>query len=182
MAKLMMAEGADVNAQGGGYGNALQAAAYRGNDKMAELLIAQGADVNVQGGRYGNALQAAALRGFDKMAELLIANGADINAQGGRYGTALHAATLRADVLIISRLLNHHANCKLIDSHSWSVLDLILYKCDPRMKEVFALHEVDLSISQSTCLAPSALVKVKDTSTVLITDGGLRISTSKYCL
>ena len=48
--------GADVNAQGGNYGNALQAASYGGHKAIAKLLIDKGADVNAQGGEYGNAL------------------------------------------------------------------------------------------------------------------------------
>jgi ankyrin repeat protein len=38
--------GADVNAQGGEYGNALQAASSSGNQEIVELLIEMGADVN----------------------------------------------------------------------------------------------------------------------------------------
>jgi ankyrin repeat protein len=52
--------GADINAQGGEYGHALQAAASKGNEAVVRLLVDSGADVNAQGGRYGNALQAAA--------------------------------------------------------------------------------------------------------------------------
>jgi ankyrin repeat protein len=90
---LTSRDGVDVNAEGGSCGNALQAAAFRGNNKIAELLIAKGADINAQGGCYGNALQAAAFRGNNKIAELLIAKGADVNVQGGEYGNALQAAT-----------------------------------------------------------------------------------------
>ncbi|CUS15231.1 unnamed protein product, partial [Tuber aestivum] len=44
-------EGAgNVNAQGGRYGNALQAAVCRGNESIVQLLLERGADVNAQGG------------------------------------------------------------------------------------------------------------------------------------
>jgi hypothetical protein len=46
---------ADVNAQGGVYGNALQAASYEGHEAIAKLLIDKGADANAQGGRNGTA-------------------------------------------------------------------------------------------------------------------------------
>jgi ankyrin repeat protein len=42
-------KGADVNAQGGYYGNALQAAANGGHDSVVTLLLEKGADVNAQG-------------------------------------------------------------------------------------------------------------------------------------
>ena len=44
---LIVEAGADVNAQGGEYGNALQAASYGGCDKTIELLLSKGAN---QGG------------------------------------------------------------------------------------------------------------------------------------
>jgi hypothetical protein len=42
-------------AQGGRYGNALQAASAGGYEKAVQTLLAAGADVNAQGGEYGNA-------------------------------------------------------------------------------------------------------------------------------
>ncbi|KAF3904099.1 Myotrophin [Dactylellina cionopaga] len=55
----LLSKGADVNAQGGFYGNAVQVASFKDHDKIVELLLSKGADVNSQGGKYGNALQAA---------------------------------------------------------------------------------------------------------------------------
>ena len=77
----------NVHAQGGEYGNALQAASYRGNMDIVKFLLEQGIDVNVQGGQFGNALQAAALIKWKPHAvvQLLLENGANVNARGGRY-------------------------------------------------------------------------------------------------
>ncbi len=60
--QMLIDAGADVNAQGGEYGNALQAAD----------------DVNTQGGLYSNALQAALARGHEKVVQMLIDAGADL--------------------------------------------------------------------------------------------------------
>jgi ankyrin repeat protein len=57
--QLLLGAGAEVNAQGGSYGNALQAASFVGHEGMVRLLLEAGADVHAQGGQYGNALQAA---------------------------------------------------------------------------------------------------------------------------
>ena len=62
--RLLLEKGADVNAQGGFYGNALQAASYNGHRAVVELLLERGADVNAQSEYYGNALQAASLNGL----------------------------------------------------------------------------------------------------------------------
>jgi ankyrin repeat protein len=54
--KLLLENNADVNAQGGEYGTALQAASARGYEQTMKLLLENNADVNAQGGYYGNAL------------------------------------------------------------------------------------------------------------------------------
>jgi ankyrin repeat protein len=91
---------ADINAKGGFFGNALQAAVFRdsNNEALVKLLLAAGADVNAQGGYYGSALQAAAAAAAhghsnnEALVKLLLTAGADVNAQGGYYGSALQAA------------------------------------------------------------------------------------------
>ncbi|THU98747.1 ankyrin, partial [Dendrothele bispora CBS 962.96] len=93
-----------ANAQGGKYGNALQGAAYNGNEGIVKLLVDAGADVNAQGGEYGNALQAAAYGGNEGIVKLLVDAGADVNAQGGEYGNALYAAVSRGSEGIVKLL------------------------------------------------------------------------------
>ena len=45
--KLLLEKGADVNSHGGEYGNALQAASFRGHEAIVKLLLEKGADVNL---------------------------------------------------------------------------------------------------------------------------------------
>ncbi|OBT97761.1 hypothetical protein VE01_05117 [Pseudogymnoascus verrucosus] len=109
--KLLIQRGADVNAQGGYFGNALQAAASLGQqEEIVMLLLEHGADVNAQGGHYHTALLAALHGNSEEIVELLISQGADINAQG-RYGeTALHAAACSSSEKVIRLLLELGAN------------------------------------------------------------------------
>jgi ankyrin repeat protein len=53
---MLLENGADANAQGGEYGNALQAAAAEKNTEVVKMLLKNGADANAQGRRHGNAL------------------------------------------------------------------------------------------------------------------------------
>ncbi|ERS97064.1 hypothetical protein HMPREF1624_06393 [Sporothrix schenckii ATCC 58251] len=94
----------------GYYGNALQAASYKGYEKIVQLLLDNGADVNAQGGHYGNALQAVSLRGHEKIVKLLFDKGADIHVQGGHFGNALQAASVFGHKKIIELLLDKGAD------------------------------------------------------------------------
>ncbi|KAK8851752.1 ankyrin repeat-containing domain protein [Apiospora arundinis] len=105
----LLEKGADVNAQGGQYGNALQAASSRGHKEIVQALLEKGAVVNAQGGRYGNALQAASSRGHKEIVQALLEKGADVNAQGGRYGNTLQAASSRGHKEIVQALLEKGA-------------------------------------------------------------------------
>ena len=63
--KILLHAKADVNAQGGEYGNALQTASCHGHEAVVQLLLDKGADANAQGGPYVNALQAASAIGHE---------------------------------------------------------------------------------------------------------------------
>uniref|UniRef100_A0A0D2YEN9 NACHT domain-containing protein n=1 Tax=Fusarium oxysporum (strain Fo5176) TaxID=660025 RepID=A0A0D2YEN9_FUSOF len=114
-ARDLMTEGADVNAQSGEYGNALQAASFNGNLRVVQLLLDKGADVNVEGGKYGNALQAASSRGHLEVVQLLLDKGADVNAQGGEYGNALQAASHSGNLDVVQLLLDKGADVNAED-------------------------------------------------------------------
>jgi ankyrin repeat protein len=61
----LLDKGADVDAQGGDYGNALQAALDGGHKAVVRLLLEKGVDVNADGGDYGNALEVASQGGHE---------------------------------------------------------------------------------------------------------------------
>jgi len=104
--RLLLEKGADVNAQGGGYGSALQVASYGGHDHVVQRLLEKGADVNAQGGYYGNALQVASRGGHGQVVQRLLEKGADVNAQRrGFYSNALQAASHEGHDQVVQQLL-----------------------------------------------------------------------------
>jgi ankyrin repeat protein len=108
--KLLLDRGANINAMGGAFGNALQIASSRGNKEIAELLLDRGADINAQGGEHGFALHAASFGGNKDIVELLLDRGVDINAQGGEHGFALYAASFGGNKDIVELLLDRGAD------------------------------------------------------------------------
>jgi ankyrin repeat protein len=101
--KLLLDQGADVNAHSGYYDNALYAAST-GHQEIVKLLLDKGVDVNAQGGEYHNALQAASSAGHQETVKLLLDKGADVNAHGGEYSIALEAASLEGHQGIVNLL------------------------------------------------------------------------------
>jgi ankyrin repeat protein len=108
--KLQLDKDADVNAQGGYCGNALQAASVGGHKQVVKMLLNKDADINAQGGYYGNALQAASVRGHKQVVKILLDKDADVNAQGGYYGNALQAASVEDYKQVVKMLLDKDAD------------------------------------------------------------------------
>ena len=73
---MLLDAGADVNAQGGEHGSALQAASFSGHQRIVKMLLDAGADVNAQGGVFGSALQAALSCYHPVVAQILRTHGA----------------------------------------------------------------------------------------------------------
>jgi len=74
--QLLLERGAEINA-GGRFGNALQAASYRGHKEFVQLLLERGADVHAEGGLYGNALQAASYGNDKEIVRILLEDGGE---------------------------------------------------------------------------------------------------------
>ncbi|CAI7625037.1 unnamed protein product [Penicillium discolor] len=108
--QTLLYHGADVNARGGLYSNALQAASCEGHEKVVYMLLDQGADINAQGGRFGTALQAASYKGHEKVVQILLDHGADVNARGGLYSNALQAAAQGGYKKVVQTLLDQGAD------------------------------------------------------------------------
>ncbi|KAH6972639.1 hypothetical protein EDB80DRAFT_360245 [Ilyonectria destructans] len=121
--QMLLEKGVDVNAKGGRYGSALQAASAKGYDKIVQLLLEKGADVNAKGGSYESALQVASERGHDKIVQLLLEKGADVNGKGGEYGSALEAASEIGHDKIVQLLLEKGADVNAEGGHYGSALE-----------------------------------------------------------
>ena len=89
MIEQLLRANADVGAQGGYYGSALQAAAANRYERVVEQLLITCANVNAVSEYCGDALQAAAGKGHSKVVELMLEVGARVNAYGSCWNRAL---------------------------------------------------------------------------------------------
>ncbi|KAJ7269695.1 hypothetical protein C8J57DRAFT_1227412 [Mycena rebaudengoi] len=85
LVRLLLQNGADIDAHDDHFGNALQEASFWGHTEIVHLLLTNGCDPNAHAEEYASALQYAALRGRHDVIDLLLANGADVNAPGKAY-------------------------------------------------------------------------------------------------
>ena len=97
---MLLENGARVNAEGGQYGNALQAASFRGNEAIVKLLLGNEAEVNATGGEYGNALQAASFISDEAIVKIL---------SGHRNVHQVAEASYQCKVAIVKLLLKNGA-------------------------------------------------------------------------
>jgi ankyrin repeat protein len=150
---MLLDRGADVNAQGGRYGSALQAASSEGHDKIVQLLLDKGADVNVNAmflalrenlttivplllpylaedmvfekdAEYGKTLlHWAAELGYRDLTTRCLDLGAEVDATD-KYGkTALHYAADNGHLEIVQILIQADADRTILDSHGRIALD-----------------------------------------------------------
>jgi ankyrin repeat protein len=107
--RLLLDNGAEVNAAGGSYGNALQVASRNGLEGIVRWLLDKGANVNEEGGWYGNALQAASRAGHQAIVRTLLDNNANVHAEGGWFGNALKAALAHGHMAVVQLLQENGA-------------------------------------------------------------------------
>ena len=136
VAKLLIANGADVNA---GEWTPLQEAAYYSKE-MVELLIAKGANIN-EGG-WSPLHSALDAERFD-IVELLLAKGADVNIKDGKGRTPLHIAAWYAagkNPKIVELLLSKGADINAKDNNGETALSYAIEHGHTEIVELLRRH------------------------------------------
>ena len=105
-----------VNANGGFYGSALQAASFSGYDEVVQVLLDAKADVNANGGYRGCALLVASENGHEKIVQMLLDAKADLNIEGSVWPSAIESALLHYQYKAVQMLLVAGARVPSTDS------------------------------------------------------------------
>ena len=119
VAKILLANHADIDATNDNDATPLHDAAYWGHRDVAELLLENKADLHVRD-RFGNTpLHDAALHGHADVAKLLLDRGAEIDTQSDDGWTSLHDAAARDYREVAELLLARGAN---VDARGKAIL------------------------------------------------------------
>ena len=110
LTRLLLATGADVNAESGMFGTALQTAAAKDHEAIVKILLENGADANAKTWLCDSALLTASEGGYKAITQLLLEHGANVDIEGRFGGSALRIAANEGHKDIVRLLLEHGAN------------------------------------------------------------------------
>jgi ankyrin repeat protein len=122
--KLLIDEGAIVNAVTNIHETPLHIAAFKGSLDIAELLIDKGASINTIAIRNETPLHRAALSGYPEIVELLIKKGASVNALADYNKTPLHLASENGNLETVALLIEKGASVNALTTNNETPLHL----------------------------------------------------------
>lgn len=132
--QVLLDKGADVNAEGGKYGNALQAAAANGHKETVKKLLSQNASPKIESRAIDGSslLHAAVASGNREILTALLDAGAKvhISAENTSKQTPLHLAVISGDLQIVELLHPHvtPSDCNIQDVDGRTRLHLAVDK------------------------------------------------------
>ena len=110
LVQVLLDEGAEIDANGGKNGTALQIASIEGRPDVVRLLVQKGASQSITSKRYGSPLCAAAEKGHQGTARILLEAGADLNDGGGWYAQPLVSAIVGQNINLVRLLMDAGAD------------------------------------------------------------------------
>jgi ankyrin repeat protein len=140
IAKLLLAERADVNAKTGKGDTPLHYAAWYGHKETVQLLLSSNADVGVRDGIGRMPLFDAAANGQIEEVGMLLAAKADVNARTLRRYTALSVAASDGYEDVAQLLIDNGANVNDADISGCTALYWARTKGHERIEELLRQH------------------------------------------
>jgi ankyrin repeat protein len=120
--RLLVEQGADVEARDEDGQTALHRAARYGHEAVVRLLVEQGADVEARDEVGWTALHWAARYGHEVVVRLLVERGVDVGARDEDGWTALHSAADNGHEAVVRLLVEQGVDVEARDEVGWTAL------------------------------------------------------------
>jgi ankyrin repeat protein len=142
---LQQHEMIQMNAIGGRYGTALQAACIRGHSEIVAFLCSHGAEINLRGGEFTTAINAAAFAGHDKIIQYLLSLGADISITDPQGRTPLYHASQEGHLEAVKLLLENRAKINVLDCENNSPLHIAIISGHLEVAKLLIQNEANIN-------------------------------------
>ena len=153
--RVLLVQGADVNAPQGDGATALHWAAHRDDRDTADLLIRAGAEVNATNDLGVTPLSLACLNGSAAMVETLLKAGADPNAAAVSGETPLLPAARVGNVEVVRLLLAHGADVTAAEaSRAQTALMLAVAENHTEVARVLIENGADVTVRSTNRFTP----------------------------
>ena len=157
----------DVNARGGHYGTAIQAALYKRHLSTVRILIGQGADVKSRDDDGSSLLHMAVQIGDPETVLLLLFHGADVQAMDSGHSPVLFIALNTGNLTVIQLLIDHGADVDVQDDNLSTALHITSGIGDMNTVRVLLQHGAEVNPRDSHGSTPLHLASAKGNDSVV---------------
>jgi|GEM_PF-6803509 len=173
--KLLLEQGADINAKNKEGVTPLMMAAVKGYKDLVQYLLEKGADSQIQAANGSTALMLSSWAGHVEIAENLIQYRCGVNLQKIDGFTALMLASLNGRFKVVAALLKAGAQVDLVKSDGWSALMLAAFNGRASIVQLLLETSADPSLINNEGDDAYDLAKSKNfLGIVRLLDAGMR--------
>jgi ankyrin repeat protein len=150
VAKVLLAQQANIEAPDRAGARPLLYAAFNGRLNAVEFLLDRKAEVTAKSKTNVTALHAASLGGHADVAKALLKRSADIEARDGEGLTPLHDAAMNGHVEVAKVLIAHHANIEAPDKTNTTPLQSAALNGHSEMVKFLLAHNAKIETQRET--------------------------------
>ena len=143
--RLLLAEGAEVDAQNDIKRTALHVAADKGQTDVVKLLVENGSNLEIRGAAGQTPLHEAVSSGHYDVAEFLLRKGADVNTRNYRGEPPLYWAAFNGERGMTQLLLSYGAQVNVKNARGRDPIDAAVFAKHPHIAELLRKHKTSSS-------------------------------------
>ena len=163
-----------IDAQGGFYGTAIQAASFAGKETTVELLLSRNADINMTGGIFGNAIRAAILRRQTKVLQLLLKDDRASGIDTVVVNSSLQMAIATKQERFVAQLLDIGADVNAKDNLFGSPIQQASFGGQENLMALLIRRGADVNMQAGVFKSPlqAAIASTNRSTVKLLLDSG----------